>query len=132
MVNSVTLIGNLGQDPEVRTTQSGQQVATLRIATTDKYKDKDGNFTERTEWHTVVVWGKQAESCGRYLSKGRHVYVDGRLQSRKWKDRDGNERVSVEVVANDVRFLGGGGKSDERPVQAQQQASVPHDEDIPF
>lgn len=133
MVNHVMLIGNLGQDPEVRSTQGGQQVATLRVATTDKRKDKDGNFVEFTEWHTVVVWGKQAESCGRYLSKGRQVYVSGRLQTRKWQDRDGKDRYSTEVVANDVRFLGGGKGEERAPTQQQQSPTPPPpDDDIPF
>jgi single-strand DNA-binding protein len=109
MVNKVILVGNLGQDPEVRNTPSGQQVAQLRIATTDKYKDRDGNLQERTEWHTVVVWGRQAETVGKFLSKGRQVYIEGRLQTRKWQDKEGKDRYTTEVVADNVRFLGGGG-----------------------
>ena len=91
-VNKVILIGNLGADPEVRYTQGGQPVANLRIATTDVWNDKDGNRQERTEWHSISVWGKQAEHCGQYLSKGRQVYVEGRLQSREYTDKEGVQR----------------------------------------
>jgi single-strand DNA-binding protein len=108
MVNKVILVGNLGKDPQTRSTPNGQEVATLTVATSEKYKDKSGELQERTEWHTVVVWGKQAESCGKYLSKGRQVYVEGRLATRKWTDKEGAERYSTEVVAETVKFLGGG------------------------
>ena len=117
MVNKVILIGNLGQDPETRNTQGGQAVCNLRVATTDKYKDRDGTWVDRTEWHTVTVWGKQAEACGQYLHKGKQVYVEGRLQTRKWQDKEGKDRYSTEVVADNVRFLGGreeGGQREER------------------
>jgi single-strand DNA-binding protein len=107
MVNRVTLVGNLGQDPEVKSTSSGQNVAQLRVATTSSYKDREGNRQESTEWHTVVVWGNQAVACGKYLTKGRQVYVEGRIATRKWQDKDGNDRYSTEVVAENVRFLGG-------------------------
>jgi single-strand DNA-binding protein len=106
MINRVTLVGNLGADPELKTTPQGQKVAQLRVATTESYKDRDGNRQESTEWHTVVVWGNQAEACGKYLSKGRQVYVEGKLKTRKWTDKEGNDRYSTEVVASDVRFLG--------------------------
>lgn len=112
MINRVTLVGNLGQDPETRSTPSGQSVAQLRVATTSTYKDREGNRQEATEWHTVVVWGKQAEACGKYLTKGRQVYVEGRLATRKWTDKDGKDRYTTEVVAETVRFLGGGGDRD--------------------
>lgn len=108
MVNKVILVGNLGKDPQTRATPNGQEVATLTVATSEKYKDKSGDLQERTEWHTVVVWGKQAESCGKYLSKGRQVYVEGRLATRKWTDKEGVEKYSTEVVAETVKFLGGG------------------------
>lgn len=110
MVNKVILVGNLGKDPQTRSTPNGQEVATLTVATSEKFKGKDGELQERTEWHTVVVWGKQAESCGKYLSKGRQVYVEGRLATRKWTDKDGNEKYTTEVVAENVKFLGGGEK----------------------
>lgn len=110
MVNKVILVGNLGKDPQTRSTPNGQEVATLTVATSEKYKDKAGELQERTEWHTVVVWGRQAESCGKYLTKGRQVYVEGRLATRKWTDKEGAERYSTEVVAETVKFLGGGGE----------------------
>ena len=109
MVNKVILVGNLGKDPQTRSTPNGQEVATLTVATSEKFKGKDGELQERTEWHTVVVWGKQAESCGKYLTKGRQVYVEGRLATRKWTDKEGAERYTTEVVAENVKFLGGGG-----------------------
>ena len=108
-VNKVILIGNLGNDPEVRYTQGGQAVANFRIATTEQWTGKDGQQQERTEWHNIVVWGKSAENCGKYLSRGRQVYVDGRLQTREWQDKEGQKRYTTEVVANDIQFLGGGG-----------------------
>jgi len=106
MINRVTLVGNLGQDPELKTTPSGQNVCQLRVATTETYKDRDGQKQEATEWHTVVVWGNQAEACGRHLAKGRQVYVEGKIKTRKWTDKEGKERFTTEVVAADVRFLG--------------------------
>ena len=109
MVNKVILIGNLGQDPEMRSTQSGQPVANLRIATTDKYKDRDGNMQERTEWHSVVVFARQAEIVAQYCRKGKQLYIEGRLQTRKWQDKNGQDRYTTEIVAENVRFLGGAG-----------------------
>jgi single-strand DNA-binding protein len=111
MVNKVILIGNLGKDPEVRYTQGGQAVANLRIATSRSWTDKQsGQRKEETEWHDVEVWGKQAEQCGEYLAKGRQVYVEGRLKTDKWQDKQsGQERSRVKVVADSVRFLGGRG-----------------------
>ncbi|MDX2018640.1 MAG: single-stranded DNA-binding protein [Deltaproteobacteria bacterium] len=109
-VNKVILIGNLGADPELRYTPNGNRaVCSLRIATSDVFKDKTGANQERTEWHRVTVWGDQAENCNKYLSKGRSVYVEGRLQTRSWDDKDGNKRYSTDVVAERVKFLGGGG-----------------------
>lgn len=111
MVNKVILIGNLGKDPEVRYTSGGQAVASLRIATSRSWTDKaSGQRKEETEWHDVEVWGKQAEQCGEYLAKGRQVYVEGRLKTDKWQDKQsGQDRYKVKVVADTVRFLGGGG-----------------------
>ncbi len=111
MVNKVILVGNLGKDPEVRYTSGGQAVANLRIATSRSWTDKQsGQRKEETEWHDVEVWGKQAEQCGEYLSKGRQVYVEGRLKTDKWQDKQsGQDRSRVKVVADTVRFLGGGG-----------------------
>ena len=111
-VNKVILLGNLGADPEVRFTPGGQAVANFRIATSESWNDKNGQRQERTEWHRVVVWGKRAEVCSKYLSKGRQVYVEGRIQTRTYDDKDGNKRYITEVIAADVQFLGGGGKGD--------------------
>lgn len=113
MVNKVLLIGNLGQDPDLRSTAGGQSVATLRVATTDKYKDKEGTLQERTEWHTVVVWGRDAENVAKYCKKGKQIYIEGRLQTRKWQDKEGKDRYSTEVVGETIRFLGGAGGSGE-------------------
>lgn len=109
-VNKVILIGNLGADPELRYTPNGNRpVCSLRIATTEVYKDKAGAKQEQTEWHRITVWGDQAENCNKYLAKGRSVYVEGRLQTRSWDDKDGQKKYSTEVVAERVKFLGGGG-----------------------
>jgi len=107
-INKVILIGNLGKDPELRYTPGGQAVCDLSIATTDQWTDKSGERKEQTEWHRVVVWGKQAENCSQYLSKGRQCYVEGRLRTRQWDDKDGNKRYTTEIVAQTVQFLGGG------------------------
>jgi single-strand DNA-binding protein len=108
-VNKVILIGNLGRDPEVRFTPSGQAVANFTIATNDSWTDKQGQKQERTEWHRIVVWGKLAEICGEYLSKGRQAYVEGRLQTREWTDKEGKKNYTTEIVAQTVQFLGGRG-----------------------
>ena len=110
-VNKVILIGNLGRDPEVRYTPGGQAVANFTVATNESWTDKQGQKQERTEWHRIVVWGKPAELCGEYLSKGRQVYVEGRLQTREWTNKEGAKQYTTEVVANPVGgvvFLGGG------------------------
>jgi len=109
-VNKVFLIGNLGVDPEVRFTPSGQAVANFRIATNESWTDKSGQKQERTEWHRIVVWGKLAELCGEYLKKGRQCFVEGRLQTREWTDKEGKKNYTTEVVANNVQFLGGRGE----------------------
>ena len=108
MLNKVHLIGNLGADPETRTTGGGMVVASLRLATSRRVKKGD-NWEEETEWHKVTVFGKTAENCAKYLKKGRQVFVEGRIHYSKYKDKDGNERYGVEVVADDVKFLGGKG-----------------------
>src|SRR5713226_3738935 len=107
-VNKVILIGNLGKDPEVRYTPGGQAVANFTIATNEAWTDKQGQKQERTEWHRIVVWGKTAENCGEYLSKGRQVYIEGRLQTREWTNKEGAKQYTTEVVANQVLFLQGG------------------------
>ncbi len=108
-VNKVILIGNLGADPELRYTPNGQAVCDIRLATNESWTDKSGQRQERTEWHRVVFWGKPAEICKQYLTKGQKLYVEGRLQTRSWDDKDGNKRYSTEIVGNDFMFLGGAG-----------------------
>ncbi len=107
-VNKVILVGNLGSDPEIRNIPSGAAVCEFRLATNESWTGKDGQKQDRTEWHRVVVWGRRAETCGKYLSKGRQVYLEGRLRTRSWEDKEGNKRYTTEIVANDVQFLGGG------------------------
>jgi single-strand DNA-binding protein len=107
-VNKVILVGNLGADPDMRYTPSGQGVCELRLATSESWNDKNGQRQERTEWHRIVVWGKRAEVCSKYLSKGRQVYVEGRIQTRTYDDKDGNKRYITEIIAADVQFLSGG------------------------
>ncbi|MCZ6449646.1 MAG: single-stranded DNA-binding protein, partial [Deltaproteobacteria bacterium] len=106
-VNKVILIGNLGRDPEVRFTANGRAVANFSIATTEKWVDTNGDKQERTEWHNIVVWGKQGETCAQYLAKGRQVYIEGSIRSRSYDDKSGNKRYITEIVAQRVRFLGG-------------------------
>lgn len=106
-VNKVILVGRLGQNPEVRYTPSGAAVANFSVATNESWTDKSGQKQERTEWHRVVVWGKLAELCSQYLSKGRQCYVEGRLQTRQWQDKDGQTKYTTEVQAQTIQFLGG-------------------------
>ncbi len=106
-VNKAILVGNLGADPETRYTQGGQPITNFRLATGEKFTGRDGQLQDRTEWHRIVAFGKLAEQCRDYLAKGRQVYVEGRIQTRQWDDRDGNKRYTTEIVALSVRFLGG-------------------------
>jgi len=108
-VNKVILVGNLGRDPELRYTQSGQAVANFTLATTERFSNRDGDRQERTEWHRIVAWGRTAELCAQYLSKGRSVYIEGRLQTREWEDKEGQKRRTTEITAQTVQFLGGSG-----------------------
>jgi single-strand DNA-binding protein len=108
-VNKVLLIGNLGKDPELRFTPGGQPVATFPLATTERWSDKNGQRQDRTEWHNIVVWGKLAELTNQYLKKGRSAYVEGRITTRSWDDRDGNKKYRTEIVATQIQFLSGGG-----------------------
>ena len=108
-LNKVMLIGNLGKDLEVRYTTSGQAVASFNLATSEKFKNKSGDWEERTEWHRVTLWGKLAEIAGEYLAKGKTVYIEGRLQTRKWTDRDGNDKYTTEIVGDKMQMLGGKG-----------------------
>src|SRR3954451_3325851 len=121
-VNKVILVGRLGQNPEVRYTPSGAAVANFSIATSESWVDKSGQKQERTEWHRIVVWGKTAENCNQYLSKGRQIYVEGRLQTRQWQDKDGQTKYTTEVQAQTVQFLGGQagtGMQEEMPARPQ-------------
>ena len=136
-VNKVILLGNLGRDPEVRFTQGGTPVANFTMATTDRWSDPSGEKKEKTEWHRIVVWGKQAEIAGEYLRKGRPVFIEGSLQTREWTDRDGNKRYTTEVRAQRLQLLGrpddrgaaaGGPAADETPEPSGEIA----DDDIPF
>lgn len=107
-VNKVIIVGRLGADPEMKTVGNSQSVARLSVATSENWTGKDGQKQERTEWHRVVVWGRQAENCAKHLAKGRQVYVEGRLQTRSWEDPQGNKKYATEIVANTVQFLGSG------------------------
>jgi single-strand DNA-binding protein len=106
-VNKVILVGRLGRDPETRFTGGGQAVANFSVATDETYKDKNGERQKRTEWHKIVVWGKQAEIAQQYLKKGSLIFIEGRIQSREWQDKEGQKRTSFEIVASNFRMLGG-------------------------
>jgi single-strand DNA-binding protein len=148
-VNKVTLIGNLGADPEVRYTNNGSAVANIRLATAEAWRDKEtGEQQERTEWHRVVFFSRLAEIVGEYLKKGSQVYIEGRIQTRKWQDRDGNDRYTTEIVANEMQMLGGRGgggagsfepsssagekAAEPGPTSAQEPPVDGFDDDIPF
>jgi len=148
-VNKVILVGNLGRDAELRYTPGGAPVATLNLATTEVWNDKaSGQKQEKTEWHRVVLWGKSAESLSEYLTKGKQIYVEGRLQTRKWQDKDGNDKYSTEIRSDRIVLLsgagGGGGARVQRPAAAGAHAGGEHmepmgepvaelsDDDIPF
>jgi single-strand DNA-binding protein len=105
-VNKVIIVGNVGRDPELRYTQSGQPVASFSIATNERFKDKDGNWKDRTEWHRIVAWARLAGICGEYLRKGSQVYVEGRIQTRDWEDKEGNKRQTTEIIALGMQMLG--------------------------
>jgi single-strand DNA-binding protein len=143
-VNKVTLIGNLGNDPELRSTQSGSAVANITLATSESWRDKETQETkERVEWHRVIFFGRLAEVVNEYLRKGSQIYVEGRIQTRKWQDKDGNDRYTTEIVANEMQMLGSRGVNSDSPT-SQQSASTsqpaspsavvndPFDDDIPF
>lgn len=137
MINKVILIGNLGKDPEVRYSQSGDAIATFNVATTEVWKKQDGGKEEQTEWHRVVAFKRLAEICGEYLSKGSKVYVEGRLQTRKWQDKEGGTRYTTEIVAREMKMLspkgsggsgsGGDGGMDEPPFPETSMG-----DDVPF
>ena len=143
-VNKVILVGNLGRDAELRYTPGGAAVSTINMATTEVWNDKSGQRQEKTEWHRVVLWGKQAESLTEYLTKGKQIYVEGRLQTRQWDDKDGNKRYTTEIRGDKVVLLGGGSRgasvdrsgdsmSSGHAATAPAEASEPlTDDDIPF
>jgi single-strand DNA-binding protein len=126
-VNKVILLGNLGRDPEVRYTPNGEAVANYSIATTETWKDKQGNRQEKTEWHNIVMYRRLAEIAGEYLKKGSQVYIEGRLQTRKWQDKQGNDRYTTEIVADHMQMLGqrGGGADDQRSGNRQEYHPAP-------
>jgi single-strand DNA-binding protein len=121
-LNKVMLIGHLGNDPELRTTASGQSVVNFTIATNENFKDSSGNIQERTEWHKIVAWGKLAEICSQYLKKGRQVFVEGRLQTRSWDDtKSGEKKYTTEIVCSDMQMLGGQGHHEGSTPQREYQ-----------
>lgn len=143
-VNKVILLGNLGRDPELRYTQGGQPVANFTVATNESWTKKDGSGREeRTEWHRIVAWGRTAELCAQYLAKGRTVYIEGRLQTREWENKEGQKQRTTEIVAQTVQFIGGGGPGGARGGQAGGgspggsngggfDGPPPPDDEIPF
>ena len=124
-VNKVILVGNLGKDPEVRVTSSQLPVCTFTLATGERRKDASGNWADHTEWHTIVCFGKTAEHCGNYLKKGRQVFVDGRIQTRKWQDKEGKDRYTTEIIANSIEFLGSKGAGSESSAGGSSMGSSP-------
>ena len=124
-VNKVILIGNLGKDPEFKYTPSGQPVATFSIATTERFADKSGQRQERTEWHNIVAWGKLAELVNQYLKKGRSAYIEGRLTTRSWDDKDGNKKYKTEIVANTIQFLSAAGGAGGSAPDQEYSSSAP-------
>ncbi len=139
-VNKALLIGHLGRDPEMRYTPSGLAVANFTMATSENWTNKDGTKESRTEWHRIVAFGRLAEICGEYLSKGRQVYIEGRIQTREWEDKDGNKRYTTEIVAREMQMLGSKdseGASKTKPQSQMSEVPEPNypdaqDDDIPF
>jgi single-strand DNA-binding protein len=145
MINKAIIVGNLGADPEIRYTQSGSQVATFNVATTERWRDQSGQQQESTEWHRIVAWKRLAEICGEYLHKGSRVYIEGRIQTRKWQDQNGNDRYTTEIIAREMKMLdrreGGGGGGYENTGGGWSQDQGPTEppagqsnmgEDVPF
>lgn len=133
-LNKVQLIGHLGKNPEVRYTASGSAVANFSIATNESWIGKDGQKNEKTEWHNIVAWGKLGEICGEYLTKGKQVYIEGRITTRSWDDRDGNKRYTTEVKADNMIMLGGGGGAGNFSAESSVAEAPPSsiEDDIPF
>ncbi|RMG91408.1 MAG: single-stranded DNA-binding protein [Zetaproteobacteria bacterium] len=152
MLNKVFLIGNLGADPETRYTQDGTCVCNIRLATTERFKNRNGEQQERTEWHRVVLWGRLGEIAGQYLRKGSRVFIEGRIETRKWQDREGNDRYTTEIRASEMKMLGGtaggarepgstpseglpshgGGQEPDPFAGSPDFPDMPADDDIPF
>ena len=137
-INKAIILGTLGQDPEIRYTANGAAIANLSVATNEKWKDKNtGQTQERTEWHKVVIFGKLAEICEQYLKKGASVYLEGKIQTKKWQDKSGNDRYSTEIVAHEMQMLGGRqekptGVPDFGAVEPEKKADDFYDQEIPF
>ncbi|MEN6510022.1 MAG: single-stranded DNA-binding protein [Smithella sp.] len=133
MINKAILIGRLGKDPEVRYTPDGTMVTNFSLATDEQWKDKSGEKVQKTEWHRIVTFGKLAEICGNYLIKGKMVFIEGRIQTRSWEDKDGVKRYTTEIVANDMKMLDsrGQGKADDTAAVSAQNGGTPMD-DVPF
>ncbi len=134
-LNKVLLIGNLGRDPEVRYTASGTAVASFSLATAEKFKNKGGEWEERTEWHNIILWGRLADIAGEYLAKGKSVFIEGRLQTRKWQDRDGKDRFTTEIVGEKMQMLSrkeGNGRNEEAAQGHDEPVPLPSDDDEPF
>lgn len=139
MINKAIIVGNLGADPEIRYTQSGTPVATFNVATSERWKDKSGASQESTEWHRIVAWQKLAEICGEYLHKGSRVYIEGKIQTRKWQDQNGNDKWTTEIIAREMKMLDrretsgdsyGGGQEQQYPEPPPGYGGV--GEDVPF
>ena len=131
-INKVILIGHLGADPELRYTPNGTPVANFRIATTERWINKQGERMESTEWHRIVAWGKLGEFCGQYLNKGKQVYIEGRLRTRSWEDKDGKKQWTTEIIAQRLQLLGKLERPSTPPEELAAPEEVPTEEDIPF
>ena len=131
-VNKAIILGNVGKDPEMRQTQSGEPVANFSIATSEKYKDKTGNQVEKTEWHNIVAFGKLAGIISQYVNKGDQLYIEGKITTRKWQDKTGADRWSTEIIANQMQMLGGGQKHTATPGPVVRPEPAAQHEDIPF
>ena len=140
-INKAILVGRLGKDPEMKYTPSGTAVASFSIATNYSVKDGDGNYTDKTDWHNIVVFGRRAEFAGEYLSKGRLVYIEGRIQTRSWEDQNGNKRYITEIVSSDVQLLGSKGDNSTKEIEEPTSETEPKDapvqdeeesDDLPF
>lgn len=127
-VNKVILVGRLGKDPELRYTPQQIPVCNFSLATGERRKDANGNWVEHTEWHNIVVFNKTAENCANFLKKGREVYLEGKIQTKKWQDKEGRDRYTTEIIANTVQFLGGKEAGGASPTSANNEEGVPHDE----